>query len=179
MKTLIELDVCNINQHLLPSLINGDDSALSAQEEHQCEQFLSAYTDTEGPLIFEPVLKDSFFGKCEVIGSYGDVVEVKVFGYKDIESLPDMCERIGSMLPNYIGVKRDEMTDRLVRAYLKKMRKGYDNYEKKFEGAESGSDEEQAGLMGMERLMGYIKFAESHLPENRVTIMELIESEKF
>ena len=99
MKTLIELDVCNINQHLLPSLINGDDSALSAQEEHQCEQFLSAYTDTEGPLIFEPVLKDSFFGKCEVIGSYGDVVEVKVFGYKDIESLPDMCERIGSMLP--------------------------------------------------------------------------------
>ena len=100
MKTLIELDVCNINQHLLPSLINGDDSALSAQEEHQCEQFLSAYTDTEGPLIFEPVLQDSFFGKCEVLGSYGDVVEVKVFGYKDIESLPDMCERIGSRLPS-------------------------------------------------------------------------------
>lgn len=178
MKTLIELDVCNINQHLLPSLINGDDSALSAQEEHQCEQFLSAYTDTEGPLIFEPVLKDSFFGKCEVLGSYGDVVEVKVFGYKDIESLPDMCERIGSMLPIFLGVKRDEMTDGLVRAYLKRMRKGYDNYEKKFENATTKA-EEQAGLMGMDRMKDYIKFAETHLPENRVTIEELIESEKF
>lgn len=178
MKTLIELDVCNINQHLLPSFINGDDSALSAQEEHQCEQFLSAYTDTEGPLIFEPVLKDSFFGKCEVIGSYGDVVEVKVFGYKDIESLPDMCERIGSMLPIHCGVEREEMTDGIVREYLKKMRKGYDDYEKKFYESPSGSAGAYAGLMGMDRMDIYIKFAETHLPENRLTIEELIESEK-
>lgn len=178
MKTLIELDVCNINQHLLPSLINGDDSALSAQEEHQCEQFLSGYPDTEGPLIFERVLQESFFGKCEVLGSYGDVVKVKVFGYKDIESLPDMCERIGSMLPRYIGVKREELTDGHVRAYLKRMRKGYDTYESSFYAADS-VEEEQACGMGMDRLDGYIKFAESHLPENRLTIMELIESEKF
>tara|TARA_R100001440_G_scaffold67383_2_gene88669 strand:- start:1240 stop:1494 length:255 start_codon:yes stop_codon:yes gene_type:complete len=84
MKTLIEIDVCLINQHLLPSLINGDDSALSAQEEHQCEQFLSAYPDTEGPLIFDYIPQHPFFGKCEILGSYGEVVEVKVFGYKDI-----------------------------------------------------------------------------------------------
>ena len=86
MKYAIEIDVCLINQHLLPSLINGDDSALSAEEEHQCEQFLSAYPDTKGPLIFEPITQEPFFGKCEVLGSYGEVVEVKVFGYKDIES---------------------------------------------------------------------------------------------
>lgn len=178
MKKLIEIDECLINQHLLPSLINGDDSALSAQEEHQCEQFLSAYTDTEGPLIFEPILQDSFFGKCEVLGSYGEVVEVKVFGYKDIESLPDMCERIGSRLPSFVMVNREEMTDGLVRAYLKKMRAAYKDYEKRFQEATSGSAEEQSGLMNMNRIDGYIKFAESHLPENRLTIEELIESEK-
>ena len=89
-----------------------------------------------------------------------------------------MCERIGSMLPNYIGVKREEMTAGLVRAYLKKMQKGYDAYHRRFLVATSKATE-QACLMGMERLDGYIKFAETHLPENRLTIEELIESEKF
>ena len=178
MKTLIELDLCAISTHLLPSLINGDDSALSAQEQHQCEQFLSGYADTEGPLIFEPVLQDSFFGKCEVLGSYGDVVEVKVFGYKDIESLPEMCERIGSALPYLAGVQRKDITDTDLRKYLARIRKAYQEAETRFTTTECKRTE-QAWLMQMDKFRNLIDFAVSHLPENRLTTEDLINSEKY
>ena len=128
-------------------------------------------------------MKDSFFGKCEVLGSYGDVVEVKVFGYKDIESLPDMCERIGSALP-YLArgtsVKRSPTPTHtlkyLARGTYKHIRRQFEdplhNDGVQAHGA-SGADAEWTGWRNLHQVC-----RESHLPENRLTTEELIELRK-
>jgi hypothetical protein len=72
-----------VGEHLLPALINGDESGLDSHDLHSLERDIEGWLSEsdEQPLIFdvEDIDAGTFFARCHVTGLHNNCYKLKVY----------------------------------------------------------------------------------------------------
>ena len=76
------IDEVTVGEHLLPALINGDETGLESHDLHSLERDVEGWLaeSDEQPLIFDVNFDGgAFFGLCHITGLYNNCYELKVY----------------------------------------------------------------------------------------------------
>lgn len=80
----LEAFPCEINPRLLPYLVNGDPAGLTDEEIALCDDFADQY-----PLLSISTEGEPYFGRCEVLNEWGDVIECLCHFQEDPSNEPE------------------------------------------------------------------------------------------